>query len=225
VRRALKIIGGVAVLVLILGAAFYWFVLRGSAPPPAALQAPTASGGTVPLAGTWRIAPGPNVFAGYRIHELFGGDLLSRVAVGRTKGVSGQMVITGSRLTSVDAMADLTGLSSDQARRDRYIKSEALDSDSYPTATFHLTKPIGLTGLAVLGHPAQLNAEGQLTLHGVTRDVVVALQARWDGSAVQVAGGAPIALADYHITPPNIGGLVSVDSAGTFEFQLTFVKA
>jgi hypothetical protein len=40
-----------------------------------------------------------------------------------------------------------------------------------------------------------------------------------------VSGGAPIVLADYHIDPPNIGGLVSVDATGTFEFQLTFAKA
>ncbi|HWW52616.1 MAG TPA: YceI family protein, partial [Acidimicrobiales bacterium] len=209
----------------VLGAAFYWFVLRSNAPPPAALPAAPASFGSGTLPGTWRVEPGPNVFAGYRIHELFGGDALSRIAVGRTPGVSGEMLITGSRVSTVDVTADMTKLTSDQGRRDRYITSHAIDSTSFPTATFHLTQPIGLSGLAVVGRVAQLSATGQLTLHGVTRSVVVPLQARWDGSSISVSGGAPIVLADYHIDPPNIGGLVSVDATGTFEFQLTFAKA
>jgi polyisoprenoid-binding protein YceI len=225
VRRAVKVVGVLAGVLVVLGAAFYWFVLRDTAPPPAALPAATSSNGSGTIAGTWRVQPGPNVFAGYRIHELFGGDALSRIAVGRTPTVSGGRVVAGSKVTSVDVTADLRGLVSDQGRRDRYIKTNSLDSTSFPTATFHLTKSIGLSGLAVVGRVAQLSAVGQLTLHGVTRDVIVPIQARWDGSTVDVSGGAPILLADYHIDAPNIGGLVSVDSAGTWEFQLTFVKA
>jgi hypothetical protein len=61
-------------------------------------------------------------------------------------------------------------------------------------------------------------------LHGVTRSVVVALQARWNGPTIDLTGNLPIIFADYHITPPNIGGFVAVDGAGQFELQLTFAK-
>jgi hypothetical protein len=40
-----------------------------------------------------------------------------------------------------------------------------------------------------------------------------------------VVGSLPILMADYDITPPNVGGFVSVEDHGTMEFQLVFVKA
>ena len=32
-------------------------------------------------------------------------------------------------------------------------------------------------------------------------------------------------MADYSISPPTIGGIVSVDDHGVLEFQLTFAKS
>ena len=37
-----------------------------------------------------------------------------------------------------------------------------------------------------------------------------------------VDGSTPIVMADYAISPPTIGGIVSVDDHGVLEFQLTF---
>jgi polyisoprenoid-binding protein YceI len=229
VRRLL--LGLIAVLA-VAGAAVYWFVLRDDAPPPAALPAaspagtPASPNGTRGSpAGTWMVRDGPGVFAGYRIHELFGGDSLSRTAVGRTPAVTGSLTVAGSTVSAASVRADLTQLQSDQARRDNYIRSHAIESATYPDAAFRLTQPIVLPGPPVAGRPLSVVAHGTLTLHGVTRLVSVPLQVRWDGETISVAGGAEITLADYGIGAPDIAGLVSVSPAGVFEVQLTFVAA
>ena len=41
---------------------------------------------------------------------------------------------------------------------------------------------------------------------------------------VQVVGELPIRFVDYGITPPNIGGFVTVAGDGTMELQLFFAK-
>jgi hypothetical protein len=41
---------------------------------------------------------------------------------------------------------------------------------------------------------------------------------------VQVVGKVPIQFADYGITPPNIGGFVTVAGEGRMELQLFFLK-
>jgi hypothetical protein len=34
-----------------------------------------------------------------------------------------------------------------------------------------------------------------------------------------------VTMADYGITPPNVGGFVSVQDHGTMEFEIVFTKA
>jgi hypothetical protein len=54
--------------------------------------------------------------------------------------------------------------------------------------------------------------------------VTLPLEGRWDGETVQVIGKIPIKFADYNITPPNIGGFVTVADNGRMEIQLIFLK-
>jgi hypothetical protein len=46
-------------------------------------------------------------------------------------------------------------------------------------------------------------AAGELTIHGVTNEVTIELQAELQGDAAVVVGSAPIALADHGIDPPT----------------------
>ena len=72
-----------------------------------------------------------------------------------------------------------------------------------------------------------MNAEatGELTVHGVTRDVTVAVEARWDGDRVEVVASFDVALADYEIEPPTGFLVLSVADTGTVELHLVFTRA
>jgi polyisoprenoid-binding protein YceI len=216
VALAVVVVGG--------GALLAWYVFGDDAPPK-----PTLSGSTVKNAaagapdGTWRVANGDDVYVGYRIKELFGGSTIKRDAVGRTTTVSGTMTIAGERVTEATVRADVSGLESDRAARDSYIHDHALQSDTFPRATFVLSQPIALPSVGA-GKDVTVLAQGRLTLHGVTKRVTVKLEARYDGTRIEVAGTAPVVLADYRIDAPDTP-VVSVDDNGSFELHLLFERA
>jgi polyisoprenoid-binding protein YceI len=226
VRKRLGIAAAALVAAVVLaGAALWWFVLRDDAPPRAALpdrEIVDADGR--PLAGTWVVEAGDDVFVGYRIEERFGLDTLDREAAGRTPAVEGAFVIDGGQITEGSVTADVTQLESGQLRRDRYIERNALETRDFPEATFVLTEPSALGDTVQPGATEELVLVGHLTLHGVTNEVVVPVEARWNGDTIDVAGSTPIVLADYGIEPPDIAGTVRVAPEGELELQLTFVR-
>ena len=126
-------------------------------------------------------------------------------------------------MSKVDITADVTQLKSDQARRDSAITMRGLQTQQFPEATFALTKPITLPSTDQ-GKELDVTATGDLTLHGETKSVDVALKAEWDGSVIKVAGSTPIAFADYGIDTIEIPGFVKTDDNGTMELQLLFSK-
>jgi polyisoprenoid-binding protein YceI len=230
-RKVARIVGPILfAAIVVAGAAFWWFVLRGSAPPPASLVERTTVAGSAASSdssspdGTWRIQAGPNVFAGYRIQEQFGGDTFKKTAVGRSPAVAGTLSVDGSNVSAANIDVDVTKLKSDQVQRDNQVKSQGLQTDTFPTATFVLTKPVTLPSPPALGTPVSLQAMGNLTMHGVTRPATFNLMARWNGDTIDVAGSTPIVLADYGMKPPAVGNFVNVDDHGTVELQLTFVR-
>jgi len=228
-QKSVKIaLAAVAAVIILGGAGFYWFFLRDDAPARASLQtsaqsADASSDRTSPD-GTWKVQTGEDVFVGYRVQELFGGETLKATAVGRTPAVDGTMTVAGNQVTAVEITADMTQLKSDKAPRDGQIKTRGIETNSFPTATFKLTQPITLPGTPEKGKEVDVTATGELTLHGVTKTIEIPLKASWTGDTIQVAGGAPVAFSDYAIEPPT-NAIVSVDDNGEFELQLTFVPA
>jgi polyisoprenoid-binding protein YceI len=236
----------IACVVVVIGgsAAFWWFALRDTAPDKASLSAignGSSSSSTAPVGtngggtgggsssatsadGSWTVAPGSDVFVGYRIDEVFGGESVTKTAAGRTPAVTGTMVVQGSTIPSATITADVTKLASDRAQRDNAIKTRALQTDSFPEATFTLTQPIALPSVPKLDEQVSVTATGDLTLHGVTRSVQMPLQAQWKGDSIAVAGGTTITLADYGIDKIATG-FVTVADSGEIEVQLNFTRA
>jgi polyisoprenoid-binding protein YceI len=239
-QRSAKIALIAVVAVVVLGSLGFWyFFLRSDAPERASLQTRDTTGVTTTTVpggdgapattatdtadGTWTLVAGEGVFVGYRISELFAGESIEVTAVGRTPGVTGTMTVSGTTITAVDITADMTALASDSDRRDNAVRTQGLETDTYPEATFTLTAPVDLGALPALGAPVDIVATGDLTLHGVTRSVQVPLQARWNGDSIDVAGGTKIVLADFGIVPIS-NPFVGIADNGEFEMQLTFTR-
>ncbi len=205
-----------------------WYVFGDSAPakPKLDTSKPIDTSGPATPAGNWKVQQGNQVYAGYRMTEVFAGDVIHKEAVGRSPAVSGTMTIVPGQVTAVAVTAQMQQLTSDRLPRDNYIHTHAIESDRYPTATFVLTKPITLPVPTVKGQTLHLSATGNLTLHGVTRTISAPLEARWTGAEIDVVSekSIPIVLADYKIDPPDTG-VVKVDNHGYLELSLTFVPA
>jgi polyisoprenoid-binding protein YceI len=229
-RTLWKILLGAVVVLVLAGGALWWFVLRDTSPPPPELEEIETTGRAVEpgaLDGTWTLVADDEHYAGYRIGELFGGDTVRRDAVARTNAVEGTLTLTDDQLTAVDVTTDLTALESDDptaGRRDNYLQTNGLEIETFPEATFTLTEPVDLHPLPAEGVQLTLAIDGELTLHGVTKPVVVTVDARWNGDAIELAGTAPIVLVDFGIEPPDIPGLAKVDTEGKFEVLLRFER-
>jgi polyisoprenoid-binding protein YceI len=197
---------------------------------PAATPAPT-DGSTATaapagdLVGTWNVVEGE---AGYRVRETFLQQQADTDAVGRTSDVTGSLTVEGApdalALAAGSIEVDMTTLESDEGRRDNQLRGRGIQTDTFPTSTFVLAGPVPLP--AELGAAdVEVTLPGQLTLHGVTRNVEIAAQARvQDDGTVVVAGSLPILFADYDIEPPNVAGLIAVQDNGTMEFRVVLAR-
>jgi polyisoprenoid-binding protein YceI len=87
------------------------------------------------------------------------------------------------------------------------------------------TSPAEVTSVPADGQTVEVTATGNLTLHGVTKEVQIPLTARLTGSVVEVTGSLPIAFADYGIQKPNSFIVLSIADQGTMELQLFFTKS
>ena len=240
------------VAVLLVGVGVWWFYLRDDAPEEVSLDAATeqvtstsgvdgddapgggettttsADGG---IDGTWTVDTESGTFdfdtatgsfAGFRVDEELV-QIGATEAVGRTGQVSGTMVIEGSTLRSADVEVDMTGIQTDQSRRDNKVQ-EALETDRFPTATFSLREPVELGAGAGAGEEVAVRAVGDLTVHGVTQEVTVDLDTQLvDGTAV-VVGSVPVTFSDFGVEVPSAPMVLSVADEGTIEFQLLLVR-
>ena len=250
--RVLAIVAVAIVAVAVGGFIVYDQVLRGdstaalslpSAPPssgassattvPSAAAATPASAAstTAPsdgeVAGAWTVTTGSQ--AGYRVREQLAALPAESDAVGRTNQVTGSITLetsgTTTTLTAGTITVDTTSLASDESRRDNRLRSEGLETDAYPTATFTLTQPVEIPAAALTGTPSDITLTGDLELHGVTKAVSIPAQAQLVNGTIQVAGSLEFPLSDFDITAPNIGGfIVSIADTGTLEFLVNFSK-
>ena len=162
-------------------------------------------------------------FAGYRVEEELGTIGLT-TAVGRSTEIDGRLIVENGTLAAVDVAVDMTALRSDDSRRDGALRRQALETDTFPEASFRLSEPTRLPEEAASGAAFTVEAAGELTLHGVTRPVVIPLEAQLVEGNVVVVGSLDIAVADYDIARPSAAIVLSVDDNGVMEFQLVFAR-
>ena len=235
-------LGIATIVVLGIGAAIQLGLVGGSEPTEAAFASPSAPGPpgtatdgttteTTSTDGTWVIDSesgslddATSTYAGYRIEEELGG-VGANTAVGRTQEVSGQLVIDGTRITELSVEVDMTTLRSDDDRRDGQLAERGLETSAFPTATFVLSEPIELDQEPAEGKVVEIDAIGDLTLHGVTRSVTVPIQAKRSGDVIEAVASVDVALADYDIDPPTGFLVLSIAETGTVELHLLFVPA
>jgi polyisoprenoid-binding protein YceI len=227
-RRLTKIVIALGVTVVVLVAlafaGWYFFLKTDPAPRVAIKNTPVAGGGA--LDGTYRVRPGdPQSLVGYRVQEQLVGGAIEQTATGRTSEVTGSFNISGMTVQDVSVSADLRTLASDRSQRDSAIKDRGLETSRFPEAKFVLSQPITFESVPRAGETVNATATGDFMLHGVTRQVSIPIEGRWDGRDIQVIGNVHVVFADYGITAPTSPVVASIRDEGEMEFQIFFRKA
>jgi len=208
------------VLVLAVGGPFvYIHFIQGSAPAAFRLSArgtASSDGESVPLDGTWSVGPGSQ--AGYRVGEVLVGQ--KSTAVGRTDAVSGDVVIKGTTVESGSFTADVRSLKSEQPSRDRAFHHRIMQTSTYPSVTFELSKAVDFGKPPANGVAKKVQATGKLTMRGTTKPVTIPLTADHTGTTIRVVGSLDVVFADWGIPNPSFAGLVTTEDHGVLEFLL-----
>jgi polyisoprenoid-binding protein YceI len=193
----------------------------------------TPEGGADGVTGTWSVDLGlgefafeeaTGSFAGFRVEEELAG-IGSTTAVGRTPEVEGSIEIDGTTLVSAEIVADMTAIVTDDSRRDGAVQ-RTLDTGEFPTATFVLSESVELGAGAATGSPVAVEAPGTLTIHGVSREVLIPIEAQLvNGDRIALVGSIPVVFADYDVDTPTAAIVVSLQDDGIMEFQLLMTRS
>jgi len=240
--RRMATFGILALVVAIAAAAaMWWFTIRDdaeladSAPEiPEDLRSSTAasdstiapSGSTVPAAAgagvtAFTIIPERSEAAYFADEELANLGVPS-TAKGATNAIEGVIYLAESGLDDANASVftvDLTGLQSDEGRRDSRVQ-DALETSQYPTATFTATRLEGPVADLNPDSDTSLALIGILDLHGIQEEVTWDVLARRDGDVITATATVNFLYEQFDVPILNIGGFVSVEDDVTLQVQL-----
>jgi len=170
--------------------------------------------------GSFSFEQSTGSFVGFRVKEELA-KIGAITAVGRTGQVAGELSIDEGKLQRVSITADLSSLVTNDSRRDRAAR-HALNVKENPISTFTLNQPLKLPETD--GSEVSLRANGQLTVNGISRDVVVSLRAQLVENTIVVVGSTEVTFDDYDVAVPSASIVVSAEDHGVVEFQLLFVR-
>lgn len=165
--------------------------------------------------------------ANYRVREQLASLNLPNDAVGVTKTVSGTITIQpdGTLVASESQIVvDVTNLTSDNSRRDNYVRRNTLQTDQYPQVTFVPTEVTGLpTPLPESGEIA-FQLSGDLTIRDVTRPVTWEVTGQIQDGQIIAKATTTFTFADFNITQPRVPVVLSVEDNITLEADLVLQK-
>ena len=202
---------------------------QGQAPPAGAPAAPGGGQGapqppppdpTKPA--KLEIAEGTT--ARYKVREQLAGINFPSDAVGTTQGVTGTIVINPDG--SIDAAkskltVDLRTLKSDQQMRDGYIQGRTLETEKFPLLEFMPKRTVGLPAPLPSGRGAQSGFEliGDMTLHGVTKEVTWQVVAVFGNDQVGGRATTTLLFPTFNLTKPTLARLMSVEDKIELEIE------
>ena len=161
--------------------------------------------------------------ARYRVTEQLAGIGFPNDAVGTTDAITGAIVLNpdGSFGPASKIEVDLKTLSTDQAMRDGYVRRNTLEVEKFPTLTIVPKRANGLTMPLPSGMGAQTGFQlvTDMTLHGVTREIVWTTIATFASDSVSGSAKTTVDFAAFNLTKPSLARLVSVEDKIHLEIE------
>ncbi len=159
---------------------------------------------------TFQIVPAQTT-ASYSVYEnLIFQNKPNNDAIGTTHSVQGNFQIqTGAAplVTAMSVKVDLSTLQTDSQMRDNYVRKRALETDTYPDATFVSVSTQGLPASYNDGQSVHFQLTGNLTMHGKTNKEVFDVQGKVAGKTVTGTATSTIYMMDFGIQPPNLANI------------------
>ena len=176
-----------------------------------------------PATTTWKIDP-VHSLAEFKVRHM----MITHVK-GHFTAVSGELVVDENDIAKsrIQASVDAASINTRDAQRDAHLKSaDFFDVEKYPTLTFRSTR--------ITRSDGNLEAAGELTIHGVTREVVFDVEGPtpptkdpWGNLRIGLSATTKISRKDFGLTwnaSLETGGMLVGDEV-TITLEVEFIKA
>jgi polyisoprenoid-binding protein YceI len=216
-KRSIWLAGIGIVLIVIVAALFYTTRFASTVNPPHRASGAATASQTTPSASanaanlrTFQIVPDQTT-ASYSVYEnLIVQDKPNNDAVGTTHSVQGSFKIQAGASPQIAAMnitVDLRTLQTDSSMRDHFVQRNALQTDSYPDATFVSISAQDLPASYSDGQNVHFQLTGNLTMHGKTNKEVFDVRGKVVGATITGTASSTIYMTDFGIQPPNLANI------------------
>lgn len=151
--------------------------------------------------------------ARYRITEQLVGNDLPNEVVGKTKAVTGEVVVgaDGKIDPARSKFVIQAGtIETDNARRDGYVRNNTLSTAQYPEIVFVPTAIDGLADLFQTQGEVNFTLTGQLTIRGVTKEVVWTVTGTVEGDIARGTASTNLTFADFNLVQPRVPVVLSI---------------
>ncbi|MCB9139938.1 MAG: YceI family protein [Caldilineaceae bacterium] len=179
---------------------------------------------------TFIIAPASST-AAYIVNEEFfslaldklGIEAGKRVVTGSTSNVTGQLTVNFDAGTVEEGriVVDMTTLTTDQNRRDNWIREDGPRFNQFPEAVFVVTDVENAPAEYAAGETVTFQLLGDLTVRDVTRPVTFDVTAAVDGSTLTGVAETSLNISDFGIEPPDFANTLTVADPFTIRVELT----
>jgi len=163
--------------------------------------------------------------ARYRVKEQLAGFDLPNDAVGVTREITGTITFAsdGSIVSEQsEVRVQLGSLTTDNDRRDGYVRSRTLEVEQYPEAVLvprrfvNLSNPLPVTG------SVSFQMEADLSLHGETHPTVWEVTAEFGAEAISGFATTAFPFHTFGIAVPQVARVLSVDDNIRLELDFRF---
>jgi polyisoprenoid-binding protein YceI len=171
-----------------------------------------------------------NIDAAHSVAEFKVKHMMISNVKGQFTGVTGKLTLDEADITNstVEATIDAATITTGDAQRDAHLKSaDFFDVETFPTLAFKSGR------VSKLGE-GELALEGELTIHGVTRNVKFAVEGPttpgkdpWGNTRIGISATTKINRKDYGLSwnaALETGGIL-VGEEVTITLDVQFVKA
>lgn len=161
-------------------------------------NAAETSGDAVDVDGTWTIGTDSKVYfsvttsrdtVNYEIDKVTGSWELNTADPAQTKA---------------EGTVDVTSMDSGNSQRDKHIsEAEYLDTAQFPNASFKATSFDGLPTAWKSGEVHDVSITGELTVKGITKEVVFTGQTSYDQGALKLEASTVVTFSDFGMKNPH----------------------
>lgn len=161
----------------------------------------------------------------YRVREQLANVTLPGEAVGCTQDVEGVVMVLPDGTVvpeSSRVQVNLSTLTSDESRRDRYVRSNTLETDRYPHATFVPRTIIDMPSPLPASGEVTFQVVGDLTLREVTREVTWEVTATVSGDRILMQAQTEFSFDEFQLERPRVPIVLAVEDPIRLEVSLVW---